>query len=157
MRQKKMAACDDIQGKAKLVADTGTELAAYAALFISAFTSATLLPGSSEVALLTLLAMGRGELAMLGRLYRLRADRTLDLLLDNVPSPNGLVLNLAEGFGNEAANARVHFERARGSLYEVRAAVRVAIAWRYISSDIAKEALSGLDRLGGRLFGLARR
>jgi len=27
-----------------------------------------------------------------GRLYRLRVDGTLDLLLDNVPSPNGLVL-----------------------------------------------------------------
>jgi gluconolactonase len=31
-----------------------------------------------------------------GRLYRLRANGTLDLLLDNVPSPNGLVLNLAQ-------------------------------------------------------------
>jgi membrane protein YqaA with SNARE-associated domain len=53
--------CGDTQGKAKLLADTETDLAAYAALFISAFTSATLLPGSSEAALLTLLAMGRGE------------------------------------------------------------------------------------------------
>jgi gluconolactonase len=31
-----------------------------------------------------------------GRLYRLRANGALDLLLDNVPSPNGLVLNLAQ-------------------------------------------------------------
>lgn len=31
-----------------------------------------------------------------GRLYRLRANGTLDLLLDNVPSPNGLALNPAE-------------------------------------------------------------
>jgi gluconolactonase len=31
-----------------------------------------------------------------GRLYRLRSNGALDLLLDNVPSPNGLVLNLAE-------------------------------------------------------------
>lgn len=31
-----------------------------------------------------------------GRLYRLRAGGQLDVLLDNVPSPNGLVLNLAE-------------------------------------------------------------
>ena len=56
---------EDLQGKTKLVADTGTNLAAYAALFISAFTSATLLPGSSEAALLTLLAMGRGDAASL--------------------------------------------------------------------------------------------
>jgi membrane protein YqaA with SNARE-associated domain len=38
-----------------------SDLAAYVGLFLSAFTSATLLPGSSEAALLTLLAMGRGE------------------------------------------------------------------------------------------------
>jgi membrane protein YqaA with SNARE-associated domain len=38
-----------------------TDLAAYAGLFLSAFTSATLLPGSSEAALLALLATGRGE------------------------------------------------------------------------------------------------
>jgi membrane protein YqaA with SNARE-associated domain len=44
---------------------TGTVLAAYAALFISAFTSATLLPGSSEAALLTLLAVEHGEPAIL--------------------------------------------------------------------------------------------
>jgi gluconolactonase len=31
-----------------------------------------------------------------GRLYRLRANGDLDLLLDNVPSPNGLVLNRSE-------------------------------------------------------------
>jgi gluconolactonase len=31
-----------------------------------------------------------------GRVYRQRADGQLDLLLDNIPSPNGLVLNEAE-------------------------------------------------------------
>lgn len=31
-----------------------------------------------------------------GRLYRLRSNGALDLLLDNVPSPNGLALNLAQ-------------------------------------------------------------
>src|SRR5690606_37819119 len=31
-----------------------------------------------------------------GRLFRLRADGRLDCLLDNVPSPNGLVMNLEE-------------------------------------------------------------
>lgn len=42
-----------------------TDLAAYAGLFLSAFTSATLLPGSSEAALLALLATGRGEVVPL--------------------------------------------------------------------------------------------
>lgn len=45
--------------------DIGADLAAYGALFVSAFTSATFLPGSSEAALLTLLAMGRGASATL--------------------------------------------------------------------------------------------
>ena len=42
-----------------------TPLAAYAALFVSAFTSATLLPGSSEAVLLGLLAAGAGDPGML--------------------------------------------------------------------------------------------
>ena len=42
-----------------------TDLAAYAGLFVSAFTSATLLPGSSEAALVTLLALGRGDAGVL--------------------------------------------------------------------------------------------
>jgi len=46
-------------------ADTLTDLAAYAGLFVSAFTSATLLPGSSEAALISLLAFGRGDAAIL--------------------------------------------------------------------------------------------
>lgn len=42
-----------------------TEIALYAALFASAFLSATLLPGSSEAALVGLLAAGRGNAATL--------------------------------------------------------------------------------------------
>ncbi|HUE46312.1 MAG TPA: YqaA family protein [Aestuariivirgaceae bacterium] len=42
-----------------------TDLAAYAGLFVSAFTSATLLPGSSEAALIALLALGRGDAGLL--------------------------------------------------------------------------------------------
>lgn len=37
----------------------------YAGLFLSAFASATLLPGSSEAALLALLVVGQGEPALL--------------------------------------------------------------------------------------------
>jgi hypothetical protein len=44
---------------------TLTDLAAYAGLFVSAFTSATLLPGSSEAALIALLALGRGDAGLL--------------------------------------------------------------------------------------------
>jgi len=41
------------------------ELVIYAGLFLSAFTSATVLPGSSEAALLALLAAGKGDVAVL--------------------------------------------------------------------------------------------
>jgi membrane protein YqaA with SNARE-associated domain len=42
-----------------------SDLAVYAGLFVSAFTSATLLPGSSEAALIALLALGRGDAGLL--------------------------------------------------------------------------------------------
>lgn len=42
-----------------------SDLSAYAALFASAFLSATLLPGSSEAALVALLAAGKGNWAAL--------------------------------------------------------------------------------------------
>lgn len=51
---------DEIRDAA-LISDIDNDLAAYAALALSAFTSATLLPGSSEATLLTLLALERGE------------------------------------------------------------------------------------------------
>jgi membrane protein YqaA with SNARE-associated domain len=41
------------------------EFAVYSALFVSAFLSATLLPGSSEAALIGLLAAGKGDPALL--------------------------------------------------------------------------------------------
>ena len=44
-----------------MLTDSATGLAAYAALFASAFTSATVLPGSSEAMLLGLLATGHGS------------------------------------------------------------------------------------------------
>jgi len=42
-----------------------TDLAVYAGLFASAFTSATLLPGSSEAVLIALLAAGQGDARLL--------------------------------------------------------------------------------------------
>ena len=42
-----------------------SDLAVYAGLFVSALTSATLLPGSSEAALLALLAAGQGDAGLL--------------------------------------------------------------------------------------------
>jgi four helix bundle protein len=84
-----------------------------------------------------------------------RRDRELASQLRRAAS--SVALNIAEGFGNHAGNARLRFEAARGSLYETHAAVRVAVAWGYVSADATQEALAAIDALGGRVFGLARR
>jgi membrane protein YqaA with SNARE-associated domain len=47
------------------VGEALSDLAAYAGLFVSAFTSATLLPGSSEAALIALLTIGQGDAGLL--------------------------------------------------------------------------------------------
>jgi four helix bundle protein len=70
---------------------------------------------------------------------------------------SSVVLNLAEGFGSTGGNARLRFATARGSLYEAHAGLRVATAWAYVSADEAAPALAALDRLGARVYGLARR
>jgi four helix bundle protein len=84
-----------------------------------------------------------------------RRDRELGAQLRRAAS--SIALNIAEGFGTEAGNARLRFQTARGSLYETRAALRVAVAWGYIAAESAREALESLHVLGGRVYGLLRR
>lgn len=85
------------------------------------------------------------------------AKRDRELASQIRRAASSIALNIAEGFGNEAGNSRVRFESARGSLYEVAAALRVAVAWRYVTTEASATALAELDRLGARVFGLARR
>jgi four helix bundle protein len=66
-------------------------------------------------------------------------------------------LNVGEGFGVAAGNARLRFESARGSLYEVQAGLRTAVAWGYLSAAATAPLLGELHRLGGRIYGLCRR
>lgn len=70
---------------------------------------------------------------------------------------NSVALNVGEAAGNTAGNARLRFESALGSLYEARAGLQVAVAWGYTSAASCAEALAQSDRLGARLYGLARR
>jgi four helix bundle protein len=55
-----------------------------------------------------------------------RRDRDLGSQIRRALSSVGL--NLSEGFGSAAGNARLRFESARGSLYEAQAGLRLAIA-----------------------------
>ena len=43
------------------------------------------------------------------------------------------------------------------ALYEAQAGLRVAVAWGYLPVGAVDPVLEALDRLGGRLYGLARR
>jgi four helix bundle protein len=70
---------------------------------------------------------------------------------------NSVALNVAEGFGCRAGNARNRFESAHGSLFEVRAAFDAAAAWQYVDTNDVDELRRRMHSLGGRLYGLMRR
>ena|SRR5262252_8001867 len=62
-----------------------------------------------------------------------RRDRDLSSQIRRAMSSVGL--NIAEGFGTAAGNARLRFETARGSLYETQAGIRIAEAWGFVSLE----------------------
>jgi four helix bundle protein len=84
-----------------------------------------------------------------------RRDRDLASQVRRAMSSVGL--NIAEGFGTAAGNARLRFESARGSLYETQAGIRIAEAWGFVSSDETGVALEAIDVYARRLYGLAHR
>jgi four helix bundle protein len=84
-----------------------------------------------------------------------RRDRELASQLRRALS--SVPLNLAEGFGTEAGNARLRFQTARGSLFEAQAALRVAVAWGYVTDSSVRSAFERMHTLGGRVYGLANR
>ena len=70
---------------------------------------------------------------------------------------NSVVLNLAEGQGNDAGTAKARFASACGSAKEVRAGLELAVAYGYLSSSDVAEVDTALDevcamswRLSGR-------
>jgi four helix bundle protein len=70
---------------------------------------------------------------------------------------NSVGLNVAESAGSAGGNARLRFQSALGSLYEARAGLRLGVAWGFVSAEACAGVLAGCDRLGARLYGLARR
>ncbi|MEO8182287.1 MAG: four helix bundle protein [Deltaproteobacteria bacterium] len=84
-----------------------------------------------------------------------RRDRDLGSQIRRALSSVGL--NLSEGFGSAAGNARLRFESARGSLYEAQAGLRMAVAWGYLSAQECAPVLGAIERLGAHVFGLSRR
>ena len=84
-----------------------------------------------------------------------RKDRELESQLRR--SLSSVSLNVAEGFGAHAGNARLRFRTALASLYESQAALQVAAAWGYVEPPAAQSVVVALEAFGGRLYGLSRR
>ena len=68
-----------------------------------------------------------------------------------------VVLNIAEGRGNDAGNARLRFATACGSAKEVRAALHVASDWGYIEAQRAARLDQRLDRVCAITWCLSRK
>jgi four helix bundle protein len=84
-----------------------------------------------------------------------RRDRALGAQVRD--AMNSVGLNVLEGFGNRGGSSRSRFETALGSAYEVHAGVRFGVAWGYVTEAQVAAACGALDRLCGRVYGLARR
>ena len=70
---------------------------------------------------------------------------------------SSVALNIAEANRSEGGNRLSRFSTAAGSNAEVRAALRVAIAWGYINSTDVEAGEQLLDRIAAMLYRLGAR
>ncbi len=70
---------------------------------------------------------------------------------------SSVALNIGEGSGNEGGTRLARFSTAAGSNSEVRAALRVAIAWGYVSGTEVEAGEQLLDRIAAMLHRLGAR
>jgi four helix bundle protein len=82
------------------------------------------------------------------------ATRNRNLADQMTRAAQSVSLNLAEGARHWDGNRMKHFRIAHGSAYEVKAAVDVAIRFRWIES--APRTYATLDHLLALLWGLTR-
>ena len=69
---------------------------------------------------------------------------------------SSIVLNIAEAQGSSAGNARSRYYTASGSARELSAALRVAVAWGYVTRVAASRVEAKFDRVRRLLWGLQR-
>jgi four helix bundle protein len=94
------------------------------------------------------------ELAPLVRRIREQDAKLADQLRRAAQS---VVLNIAEGRGNDAGNARLRFATACGSAKEVRAALGVASDWGYVEPRVVEPLDLRLDRVCAITWCLSRK
>jgi four helix bundle protein len=70
---------------------------------------------------------------------------------------SSVVLNIAEGSRSHGGHRTARFSTAAGSNGESRAALRLAIAWGYVTADEIEPGEAVLDRVAGMLYGLGAR
>jgi len=83
-----------------------------------------------------------------------RQDRSLADQL--VRAASSVSLNIAESSYSDPGNKRARLFTAAGSANEVRAALRVAVAWRYCAAAQVQPALGLVDRVLAILWRLSR-
>ena len=70
---------------------------------------------------------------------------------------SSIALNLAEGNRSQGGNRVARFSTAAGSTAEVRAALRVAVAWGYVTGEAVLASDELLDRIAAMLHRLGAR
>ena len=70
---------------------------------------------------------------------------------------SSVALNAGEAAGNEGGTRLARFSTAAGSNAEVRAALRVAVAWGYVSACDVEAGEQLLDRIAAMLYRLGAR
>jgi len=73
-----------------------------------------------------------------------RRDRSLADQLSRAAS--SIALNVAEADRSQGGNVLARFHSAAGSASETRMALRVAVAWGYVTEEAAADAEGHLDR-----------
>ena len=70
---------------------------------------------------------------------------------------SSIALNIAEGSGNEGGTRLSRFSSAAGSNAEVRAGLRVAVAWGYVGAGDVEAGERLLDSIAAMLHKLGAR
>ena len=99
----------------------------------------------------------RGVVREMGPLLRAIREQDKSLADQMRRAAQSVVLNIAEGRGSDAGNAKARFSTACGSAKEVRAGLNVASDWGYIEGHMATRLDERLDEVCAITWTLGRR